>query len=412
MNHPYKISSLILILTLLFVAGCKEDNNTDPVDKLQLGLLLPLTGSASSTGQSVSAVIDIALNDLREYLITTEKNLEVELLIRDTGTNPDTALQKLKELHAAGIKYVIGPYTSTNAEAVLSFANDNGMIILSPSSVATTLAISGDNLYRLLPSDRAQAEAISALFMYDSIKVVIPIVRNDVWGTGLLSDADSILSAQGINMENAIMYDPASLNASEIATQVSAAIVLARSHTPDSAIAVYLLSFAEGTEILHAVSLAQNDPPVKWYGSSAFANNNSLLLDDIASDFARAQRFRSPSFAPDSANVSKWGPVNDELISTLGRKPEVFALTTYDAIWVMAGAYLLAHDHNDLRQFKSSLEDFTGYFDGITGKLTLDNNGDRKYASFNFWGIASSGGNDIWKSFGSYNNADGQLIIY
>jgi branched-chain amino acid transport system substrate-binding protein len=411
MKIPFKPFLWICIACMFFLHACKDENN-ELVEKFQIGVLLPLTGAASSSGESANAAIDIALRDLNQFLVTTDKSLEAELLIRDTGSHPDTALQKLKDLHAAGIKYIIGPYTSANAEAVLSYANENGIVLLSPSSVATTLAIPGDNLYRLIPSDRSQAEAIAALFLHDSVRTVIPIVRNDVWGVGLLSDANNILSAKGINMENAIMYDPANFNSADIASQVAALIDVTNDLVPDSNIAVYLLSFAEGTEILRAASMVPGDSLVNWYGSSAFANNSSLLLDDVAREFARAQHFRSPSFAPDSSIVDKWGPVNQEIRSVIGREPEVFALTTYDAVWVMGLSYAQALNPHDLNQFKSSLEHLAGFYNGITGTTTLDENGDRKFASFNFWGIDNSGSQYVWKSLGYYNHEDGEVVIF
>ena len=413
MNSKITLRSLVVfcVACLLFVLACKDDA-PEPVEKFQIGVLLPVTGAASSSGESARVAMDIALEDLEPYLIATEKPLDVELVIKDTGTNPDSALAKLKELNAAGIRYVIGPYTSANAEAVLQYASDIGIILLSPSSVASTLAIPGDNLYRLLPSDRSQAEAITALLNYDTIKSVIPIVRNDVWGTGLLSDAREIFAAHGITMEDSIMYDPLNFNSSDIASQTAALIDVVNNTVPDSNLAVYLLSFAEGTEILHAASLVPGNTQVNWYGSSAFANNSSLLLDDVASDFAHAQNFRAPSFAPDSASIAKWEPINAEIASVIGREPEVFALTTYDAVWIMALSYLQALDPYDYAQFKGSLEHLMNHYAGITGRTAIDVNGDRKYASFNFWGVDSSGSQNVWKSFGYYNNLDGRLVIY
>jgi branched-chain amino acid transport system substrate-binding protein len=333
-------------------------------------------------------------------------------LIKDTGTDPGTALQKLMELKDAGIKYVIGPYTSANAEAVLPYANENEIFLLSPSSVASSIAISGDNLYRLLPADKAQAEAMAALFKHDSIEVIIPVVRNDVWGGGLLNDAGSLFSLQGLTLDDAILYDPANVNSSDIATQVSTSIAQLQSQIPLSHIAVYLLSFSEGTEILNAASNISNNTLVRWYGSSAFANNSSLLNNQTASQFAIDQHFLSPSFAPDPSVSDLWNPINETLTTTLGRTPEVFALTTYDAVWLMVLSFVLNEDPGNFGQFKSSFEHLTQYYNGITGRTTLDENGDRKYASFNFWGIERTGGNYDWKSFGTYRNSDGQLIIY
>lgn len=410
MKVPVRPFLCICIASIFLLFACKKED-PEPAEKFQIGVLLPITGAASSSGESARVAMEIAIEDLKPYLVATEKPLDVELVIKDTGTHPDSALQKLKELNTAGVRYVIGPYTSANVEAVLQYANDNGIILLSPSSVASTLSIP-DNLYRLLPSDRSQAEAIKALLMYDTIKAVIPIVRNDVWGTGLLSDAREIFAAHGITMEDSIMYDPANMNSGDIASQVAALIDVVNNNIPDSNIAVYLLSFAEGTEILHAASLVPGNSQVNWYGSSAFANNSSILLDDVASDFARAQKFRSPSFAPDSSRINTWEPINAEIASVIGREPEVFALTSYDAVWIMALSYLQALNPHDFEQFKGSLEHLLGYYNGITGRTAIDVNGDRKYASFNFWGIDLSGSQNVWRSFGYYNNLDGRLVIY
>ena len=62
-----------------------------------------------------------------------ESKLKVELEIRDTGSNPVTALAELENLKNAGITTVIGPMISEEALAVLHYANANGMLLLSPS---------------------------------------------------------------------------------------------------------------------------------------------------------------------------------------------------------------------------------------------------------------------------------------
>lgn len=412
MNNKFKVVLLVLVFGVLLISGCNEDNDNDPEGKFQLGILLPLTGAASSPGESAAAAIDLAIEDINDYLDATGNDLAIELVIKDTGTNPDTALQRMHELNNADVKFVIGPFTSTNAEAVLPFANENDMVLLSPSSVATTLAISGDNLYRLLPSDKAQAEAMAALFKYDSIETIIPVVRNDVWGGGLISDVIDLFITLDLHLENVIFYDPLNFNSNDIATEIANAINVAQNQTPASQIGVYLLSFAEGTEILNAASLVPGNEFVKWYGSSAYSNNGSLLQSGSAAEFAIQQSFKSPSFAPDPSVIDLWNPVNDKLTTQLGRTPEVFALTSYDAVWMMVLSYMQAENPDDLTQFKSSLEHLTQYYNGITGRTTLDANGDRKYASFNFWGVEKQGSEYEWKSFGYYRNADGLLLIY
>lgn len=336
---------------------------------------------------------------------------EASLDISDTGADPETALRQLKELSGSGIRFFIGPYSSADAAAVLDYANQQGITLLSPSSVAGSLAIADDNLFRLVPSDGNQAEAITALFGHDSIETVIPIVRDDVWGDGLIDDVGQLLEQQGKTVASPILYDPSDVNGSEIAAQVAAAISEALQQSPASRVAVYLLSFGEGTSILSAAAQQPECAQVRWYGSSAFANNSSLLEGPAAAAFALGQSFRCPSFAPDPAAEDLWGPINRQLADQLGRSPEVFALTTYDAVWLIAQAYRDCPEPSNTQSFNTSLRKVAENYYGITGRLTFDAAGDRKFASFNFWGLSQEGGAFTWDTFGSYDNASGRLNV-
>ena len=68
--------------------------------------------------------------------------------IEDTKRNPDVALEKLKSLADKGIRIVIGPQTSAELNKVKYYANNNGILLISYSSTATSLAIAKDNIFR------------------------------------------------------------------------------------------------------------------------------------------------------------------------------------------------------------------------------------------------------------------------
>jgi len=409
----YQRCALILMLgTLAISSGCDDDDAIQPaISTLNIGVMIPLSGNAASTGESVSAALTIAHADLDGYLESIGSDLDIKLRFIDTGADPSTSQDVLEELHDEGIQYVIGPYSSADVAATLDFANANDILILSPASVASSLAIENDNCYRLVPSDKNQAVAVKALFVHDDIQTIIPIVRNDVWGEGLISDVNDELTTEGITLRNTIFYDPSNMDVEAISQKVSDEIDAAAMQTPLDKIGVYLLSFGEGTEVLQAASQFEANASVNWYGSSAYANNNSLINDSEARAFATEQKLLCPSFAPDPSVEDLWGPIESELIALLGRTPETYALTSYDALWVITMSYLLSEQPEDIDQFKTSLEEVTMYYNGITGRTTLDTYGDRKFASFNFWGIDQDGSTFDWKSYGFYNNATGQLVI-
>ena len=70
-------------------------------DKIKIGLLVPLTGKNSEIGQSIIKSTRLAIN--------TINNISIEIIPKDTQSNPDIALKVAKELANAGIKIVIGP---------------------------------------------------------------------------------------------------------------------------------------------------------------------------------------------------------------------------------------------------------------------------------------------------------------
>ncbi|MGB7953479.1 MAG: ABC transporter substrate-binding protein [Candidatus Nitrosopolaris sp.] len=143
------------------------------IHTVTLGALLSLSGASASLGESEEAGLKIALRDVNESFKRTNTNLGVGLIIEDTHTDPSFGIEELKDLASKGIRIVIGPSTSAELEAIKDYANNNGIILLSPSSTAPLLATPGDNIFRLVPDDTHQAEAIATQMRKDGIRVVM-----------------------------------------------------------------------------------------------------------------------------------------------------------------------------------------------------------------------------------------------
>ncbi|MDC0926897.1 ABC transporter substrate-binding protein [Candidatus Pelagibacter ubique] len=93
-----KIIKIILFLALGFLIT--------PVallanEKIRIGLLVPLTGKNSEIGQSIIKSTRLAIN--------TINNASIEIIPKDTQSNPEVTLAAAKELANSGIKIVIGP---------------------------------------------------------------------------------------------------------------------------------------------------------------------------------------------------------------------------------------------------------------------------------------------------------------
>ena len=98
-----KIIQIILLLILTFSLSLEK---VLAEQKIKIGLLVPLTGKNSEIGQSIIKSTRLAINQIN--------NLSIEIIPRDTGSNPETTLRSAKELSASGVKIVIGPVFNKN----------------------------------------------------------------------------------------------------------------------------------------------------------------------------------------------------------------------------------------------------------------------------------------------------------
>ena len=107
----------------------------------------------------------MAVEDVNDNFLKAKANssLRFELVTEDTESDPLKSLEKLKILVENGVRAVIGPATSAELDSVKDYANNNGILLVSHSSTAPSLAIKGDNDFRFVPDDTHQSKAISSL---------------------------------------------------------------------------------------------------------------------------------------------------------------------------------------------------------------------------------------------------------
>ncbi len=117
---------IILFLSLTFLI---HPEKVEANEKIKIGLLVPLTGKDSLIGQSIVKSTRLAINKIN--------NQDIEIIPRDTKSDPNITLRSAKELSELGIKIVIGPVFNSNLTYLnelkditfLSLTNKNNNII-------------------------------------------------------------------------------------------------------------------------------------------------------------------------------------------------------------------------------------------------------------------------------------------
>jgi len=382
----------------ILLSGCiesTEEATTSESEDITIGALLPLTGSVASIGEASQTALEVSAEDINGYFSGLGSGKNVEVIVKDTKSDPETALEKLKELDEMGIKIVIGPQGSDEAEAVLDYANQNGIILLSTASTAPSLAIPGDNLFRLVPDDTNQGIVLATLMNDEGIGTLVPMYRNDLWGNGLADEVEKSFEALNGTVLEGVIYEPESTNLSAEVEALNKEVVAATSERGEKSVAVLLCSYGEVTDIF---ALAQNYPAlseVKWYGTDGMALNKELISNDNAASFAAATNVSAPIYGYVGENdiYQVAGPKIEE---RLGRLPESYALTAYDTLWIATFVDLDALPGND-ESLKMAVNTLSDTYHGISGWMILNENGDRKYWDYNVWKVTEENGSYRWE---------------
>ena len=98
-----KITKIIILLILTLTIPTKKILADE---KIKIGLLIPLSGDYSEMGQSIIKATKLAIDKIDNPLI--------EILPRDTKSNPTVTLRSAKELSQLGVKIIIGPVFNDN----------------------------------------------------------------------------------------------------------------------------------------------------------------------------------------------------------------------------------------------------------------------------------------------------------
>ncbi|HZD34904.1 MAG TPA: penicillin-binding protein activator, partial [Nitrososphaeraceae archaeon] len=447
----WPLSSVSILITSDERAGKGAASNSN-VDTMRIGALLPLTGVASSTGKSTLAALNMVVEDVNENFSMNNSSLRVELDVVDTESDPAISLEKLKLLAEEGIKTIIGPATSAELEAVKDYADNNDVILLSHSSTAPSLAIEGDNVFRFVPDDTHQANAISRLMWDDGIRIVIPFWRNDVYGSELLQAVKKNFENMGgqLDINNETRYAPrtgqlaASLYRINFALwdkdlrNLDSRVQQAISKYGADKVGVYLISLDEVSPIFIQAHSYPALSKVKWYGSDGSVLNKGLVKNHDSAHFAVNTSFYNPIFRIDYQNDNqKLDRVLHGIRNEIGRDPSPYSAVAYDILWVIAKAEnsTMYNDHitngsydinidgrsalsdgldastiilgnNDNAIPKEELVHSANSYKGITGNTTLNRMGDRERAEYDIMAIRYLNNNDetpfVWQKVDSY----------
>jgi len=156
-SNRVKIVTFCLIISMLVgvllnISCVKKQKNV-----IKIGVLLPLSGEASTYGKEYIQGIQVAKKDF-------ERNnpIKIKLYVEDTeGRSKIGMLAFQKLVNVDKIKFFVGPAFSTVALTIAPFAVENNILIISPGVSSTKFVKMGKALFSIYPSSKNEALKLS-----------------------------------------------------------------------------------------------------------------------------------------------------------------------------------------------------------------------------------------------------------
>ena len=408
MKKQLLIIMIVTILLATMFAGRTTSANTTATpsnasmqvtNEFRIGVLLPLSGDATETGRSAQAALAVADDDINNYVATINSSVRICLVSLDTRSDPATALDDLKALHAQDIQVVIGPFSSAEVNATWRYAYENNMILVSYGSTAPSLAIPNNNVFRFVPDDTHEVAALSQLMQEDGIKVVVPLWRDDTWGNDHVATLRADVEKYGGTVAEGVRYAPGTTDFSGALTALSPQVRQAVEQYGATAVAVQVIGLDEVRNVFAQASGDAQLASVRWYGGSP-TPLSLIATTPSAAQFAVKTGLIASKLAEGQGD--RFERVKAQVTEKLGHVPQPYSYAAYDSAWVITIAYLETRSAGSSVMNVAIPQVADSYY-GITGNTALNTAGDRKFARYDFWSEMQENSTYNWKKVGSYS---------
>jgi len=411
---PVAFFCLTGILFLSLLVSCKKsDRCHEPqIHEVRLGAILDLSGIYSEEGMAGKVAMETGVADLNQLYLLAGSVTRFSVTVRDAGMDTAKALTAAKEMYNQGIRLLVGgPNTSSELKAIMPYLNANKMLVLNCFATSPALAIPDDYIFRLIPDDNVQGRATAKMMQTDGIKALIPVYRNDAYGTGLSQSAKDQFISLGGMVYDGVAYATGTVSYPDIISQAATQVADAVAIYGDSCVAVLLVSYQDAADFFKAATGVDVMKVVRWYGCDANTKKTAVTLDAEAAAFAHEVRFLAPIMAIGTASSvpPNAAEIAGRIKAVTGSDPDDMALSAYDAVMIYGQCYNLTRRY-DATLFKAVLPSVCASYNYLGISRKMNDAGDLATSNYVFWAVIQTPGGWDWESYSTYF-AEGDYIL-
>ncbi len=326
---------------------------------IKIGFIGPLTGDAAGLGQNTRAGVELAVEQINEAGGINGRNLEV--IFEDGMCNPKESTNAANKLvNVDKVPVIIGGLCSSETLAAAPIAESGKTVLFSSCSSNPDVTNAGDYVFRDYPCDSFQGKKAAEIAYadFETRNAAILYCLSD-WCVGLDQIFKETFEGLGGTIVAEESYEQTSRDLRTQLTKIKAT-------NPEL---IYFVGYTEAT----IVGLKQ----IKELGIEA-----TLLGGDAWDDP------KIPEEAGDSAEgilyIKPFAPLTEEFKAAMEVKTGTKDVTictpqAYDAVYIVAE--IMKKVGTDSEKIKDELYKVEGY-EGVSGTITLDENGDLATASY------------------------------
>jgi branched-chain amino acid transport system substrate-binding protein len=373
----FKVLAVLLAVAVAILSlgliGCGGDDETTttteastdttaaegPAVPFKFGLAGPMTGQYATYGASHTAGADIAVEELNAA--GGVNGGEVSYVSGDDLGDPKEAvLVAQKYIDDPEILFVNGHMFSGATLAAGPKYEEIGLPMISPSATNPDISTLGDFIWRICMTDAVQGEGLANYTFNDLGFSKVAIMYDDGdYGRGLADTYEAAFIAAGGEVVGREQYTAGDAEFKAQLTKIKEAgpeLIFLSGYYP------------EGSKIVQQAS--ELGMQVTFLGSDGYASDELATLGGSAVEGMLVSTF---------FDYSKDDPAVQQFVEAYraqfnGANPDWFAASAYDVVMLVAEAATQAGS-NDRAAINEMLGTM-GSYEGITGTITFDENGD------------------------------------
>jgi len=413
---------------------------------LQIGLLTDKTDGLSSQGVRAAYAAQQAITDSKTYLSNAGCNLTFGVSISDYQLDSSIALTNLQSFAAAGVQVVVGPLNSGALQNLITYADSNHIVLISPSSTSAALAIpqsSTKYYFRTAPDDRWQGMADARMIQAEGATKLIVVQRHDTYGDALanataynfnylLTNKAGTVNSNGCLAADTvciIQYDPKTTDFTTTVTALDKAYTALNATSYINHVAIDSVAFEEFTQMIYQINtqhqnLLKGTLPGCNFGSGAvpgctdstgknltgttsiWTGTDGQSQDTVISNNSTSSGY----FANNRLPSTIYGFLNNTKAYALdavfpsisnGNVCDNYCRCTYDDMWLGALATVSAGAYSGTK-IQPIMATVAANYYGVTGWNGLDSSGDRVASIYQVWKVVASGSAYTWAYAGEW----------